>query len=143
LLFKDPPEGWRPEGWKPVSAVAKSATHIDYPPAEAFKTWRFYLLWLLLSLNSSAGIMIISQASPLAQQQAGLDVVTAGTIVGIIAIFNAAGRVVWAWGSGVLGRAQVFFLLFAIQVCLFFALPSLHGALPFSAAVCAIALCYG
>jgi OFA family oxalate/formate antiporter-like MFS transporter len=143
LLFKDPPEGWRPEGWQPVSAVAKSATRFDCPPAEALKTWRFYLLWLLLSLNSSAGIMIMSQASPLAQQQAGLDVVAAGTIVGIIAIFNASGRVFWAWVSDVLGRAQVFFLLFAIQACLFFALPSLHGVLPFGAAVCAIALCYG
>jgi OFA family oxalate/formate antiporter-like MFS transporter len=143
LLFKDPPEGWRPEGWQPVSAVAKSATRIDCPPAQALKTWRFYLLWLLLSLNSSAGIMIMSQASPLAQQQAGLDVVAAGTIVGIIAIFNASGRVFWAWASDVLGRAQVFFLLFAIQAGLFFALPSLHGVLPFGAAVCAIALCYG
>ena len=143
LLFQDPPVGWHPEGWQPVSAVAKSRTRIDCPPAEALKTWRFYLLWLLLSLNSSAGIMIMSQASPLAQQQAGLDVVAAGTIVGIIAIFNASGRVFWAWASDVLGRAQVFFLLFAIQACLFFALPSLHGVLPFGAAVCAIALCYG
>ena len=126
-----------------MTAVAKSATRIDYPPNQALKTWRFYLLWLLLSLNSSAGIMIISQASPLAQQQAGLNVVAAGTIVGIIAIFNAAGRVFWAWVSDTLGRAQVFFVLFAIQVCLFFALPSLHQALPFTVAVCAIALCYG
>ncbi len=142
-LFKDPPAGWRPEGWEPVTAVSKSATRIDYTPAEAIKTWRFWLLWLLLSLNSSAGIMIISQASPLAQQQTGMAAVAAGTIVGIIAIFNAAGRMFWAWLSDALGRAQVFFLLFAIQVVLFFALPSLHGALPFTIAVCAIALCYG
>lgn len=142
-LFKDPPHGWRPEGWEPVTKVSKSATRIDYPPSEAIKTWRFWLLWLLLSLNSSAGIMIISQASPLAQQQTGMAALAAGTIVGIIAIFNAAGRMFWAWLSDMLGRAQVFFLLFAVQVGLFFALPSLHGALPFTIAVCAIALCYG
>jgi OFA family oxalate/formate antiporter-like MFS transporter len=142
-LFKDPPHGWRPEGWQPVSRVAKSATRFDVPPGEAAKTWRFWLLMLLLSLNSSAGIMIISQASPLAQQQTGLSVVAAGTLVGIIAIFNAAGRVFWAWVSDLLGRAQVFFLLFAIQAGLFFTLLSIHGVLPFSIAVCAIALCYG
>jgi OFA family oxalate/formate antiporter-like MFS transporter len=142
-LFRDPPEGWRPEGWQPVTAVSKAATRIDYSPGEAVKTWRFWLLWLLLSLNSSAGIMIISQASPMAQQQTGLSVVAAGTLVGIIAIFNASGRMFFAWLSDLLGRAQVFFLLFLVQVGLFFSLPSIHGVVPFGIAVCAIALCYG
>jgi MFS transporter, OFA family, oxalate/formate antiporter len=142
-LFKDPPQGWRPEGWEPTTRVAKAATRLEYTPGQAVKTWRFWLLWLLLTLNSAAGVMIISQASPLAQQQTGLGVLAAGTIVGIISVFNATGRIFWAWVSDTLGRAQVFFLLFAIQVGLFFTLPSLHQPLPFTIAVCAIALCYG
>ncbi|HEV2201911.1 MAG TPA: OFA family MFS transporter [Bryobacteraceae bacterium] len=142
-LFKDPPPGWVPEGWQPVTRVAKAATTRDYVPAEAVKTWRFWLLGAMLSLNSAAGIMILSQASPLAQQQTGLGVVAAGTVVGIIAIFNAGGRMFWPWVSDTIGRAQVFFLLFAIQVGLFFALPSLHRPLLFTIGVCAIALCYG
>jgi len=142
-LYKNPPEGWHPAGWQPVSAVSKSASKISYTPAEAVKTWRFWLLFLLLALNTSAGIMIISQASPLAQQQAGFTVVGASAVVGIVAIFNAFGRIFWAGISDMIGRAEVFFLLFAIQVVLFFALPSVHGQTLFTVLVCAIALCYG
>lgn len=109
----------------------------------AFKTWRFWLLFLMLSLNTSAGIMILSQASPLAQQQTGVTVIVASTIVGILAVFNATGRVFWAWVSDLIGRAQVYFLLFTIQVFLFFTLPYLHDVTLFTIAVCAIALCYG
>jgi MFS transporter, OFA family, oxalate/formate antiporter len=142
-LFKDPPHGWVPEGWQPTTRVAKAATKIEYTPGQAAKTWRFWLLAAMLSLNSASGIMILSQASPLAQQQTGLGVIAAGTVVGIIAIFNAGGRMFWPWLSDGIGRAQVFFLLFALQLILFFTLPSLHQPVPFTAAVCAIAMCYG
>ena len=140
----NPPHGWHPEGWTPQTAVAKTATKIHYTVAQAMRTWRFWLLWLMLSLNTSAGIMIMSQASPLAQQQVrNLTEVAAGGIVAIISVFNATGRVFWAWVSDLIGRAQVYFTLFAVQVFLFFLLPSVHDATLFTIAVCAIALCYG
>jgi OFA family oxalate/formate antiporter-like MFS transporter len=141
-FYKDPPPGWRPENWEPT-AVSKAAVNIDYTPGQAVKTLRFWLLWLMLSLNTSAGIMILSQASPLAQQQANMTVIEAGMIVGIVSIFNATGRVFWAWISDLIGRSQTYFLLFAIQVFLFFGLPSIHQAALFTIMVCAIALCYG
>jgi OFA family oxalate/formate antiporter-like MFS transporter len=70
-------------------------------------------------------------------------VVEASTIVGLLSIFNAIGRVLWAWVSDFLGRAEVYFLLFAIQVFLFFALPGIHQELLFTVVTCVIALCYG
>jgi OFA family oxalate/formate antiporter-like MFS transporter len=142
-FYVEPPLGWRPEGWEPRTAVSKAASSIDYTVSQALRTWRFWLLWLMISLNTSAGISIMSQASPLAQQQVHASVVQASTIVGIISVFNAGGRVFWAWISDLIGRAQVYFLLFAIQVFLFFALPALHDVAIFTVAVCAIALCYG
>jgi len=142
-FYIDPPHGWRPEGWEPSTAVSKTASQIDFTAREAMKTGRFWLLWLMLSLNTSAGIMIISQASPLAQQQTGATVVEASTIVGLLSIFNAIGRVFWAWVSDFLGRAEVYFALFAIQVFLFFALPGIHDRLLFTEVACFIALCYG
>jgi OFA family oxalate/formate antiporter-like MFS transporter len=138
-----PAHGWRPEGWVPTTTVSKSASTVDYTVKEALRTWHFWLLWLMISLNTSAGISIMSQASPLAQQQIGVTVVEASTIVGIISVFNALGRVFWAWISDLIGRAQVYFILFAIQVFLFFTLPSIHEVALFTVAVCAIALCYG
>ncbi|HLX43644.1 MAG TPA: OFA family MFS transporter [Bryobacteraceae bacterium] len=138
----DPPHGWRPEGMKETAATRRAGT-VDFTVMQAMKTWRFWLLWLMLSLNVSAGIMIISQASPLAQQQAGMTVLEASAAVGVISIFNAIGRVFWSWMSDLVGRAQVYFALYAIQVFLFFFLPRVHQAMMFEIVVCAIALCYG
>jgi OFA family oxalate/formate antiporter-like MFS transporter len=141
--YRNPTEGWRPAGWQPTSAVSKAATKETFTVAEAMRTWQFWLLWFMLFLNTSAGIMIISQASPMAQQIVGLTPVAAAGIVGVISIFNAAGRVFWAWMSDLIGRAPVYFLLFAIQAVLFFMLPHLTTKAMFGTAVAIVGLCYG
>jgi OFA family oxalate/formate antiporter-like MFS transporter len=141
--YKNPPQGWMPAGWSPNTAVSKAATTNNFTVKEAMSTWQFWLLWFMLFLNVSAGIMIISQASPMAQQLVGLTAVQAAGIVGVISIFNAVGRVFWAWMSDMIGRARVYFLLFAIQVVIFFSLTHLHNATTFTIAVAIIGLCYG
>jgi len=141
--YKNPPQGWMPAGWSPNTAVSKAATTNNFTVKEAMSTWQFWLLWFMLFLNVSAGIMIISQASPMAQQLVGLTAVQAAGIVGVISIFNAVGRVFWAWMSDMIGRARVYFLLFAIQVAIFFSLTHLHTATSFTIAVAIIGLCYG
>ncbi|SRR5579883_614869 len=142
-FYTNPAHGWCPDGWEPRSAVSKAASKRDYTVKEALGTGRFWLLWVMISLNTSAGISIVSQASPLAQQQLKMTAVQASAIVGIISVFNAFGRVFWATVSDLIGRAQVYFLLFAIQIFLFFLLPNLHETALFGIVVCAIALCYG
>ena len=142
-FYQNPPQGWRPEGWEPRSAVSKAATTYDFTVKEAMATPQFWLLWFMLFLNVSAGIMVISQASPMAQQLVGLTPVTAAGIVGVISIFNGLGRVFWAAVSDFLGRARVYFLLYLIQVGVFFSLPHLHTAALFTAAVATVGLCYG
>ena len=142
-FYANPPQGWRPAGWEPRSAVAKAATTYDYTVREALGTWQFWLLWLMLFLNVSAGIMIISQASPMAQQLVGMTPVAAAGMVGLISIFNGTGRVFWAWVSDHLGRARVYFLLYLIQVIIFFSLSKIHNLTWFSAAFAIIGLCYG
>jgi hypothetical protein len=67
----------------PSSAVAKAATTYDYSVKEAMGTWQFWLLWAMLFLNVSAGIMIISQASPMAQQMVGMTAIAAASMVGL------------------------------------------------------------
>jgi len=141
--FINPPQGWVPEGWVATSKVSKNATAVHYTPKEALSTGRFWMLWAMLSLNTSAGIMIVSQASPLAQQQLGVDAAVAAAIVGIIGIFNGGGRIVWAWISDKIGRAQAYFLIFACQIPLFLYLPTVHDVVIFTVVVCAIELCYG
>ncbi|HKB09381.1 MAG TPA: OFA family MFS transporter [Vicinamibacterales bacterium] len=142
-FYANPPAGWRPAGWQPTGSVAKAASTYDFSVAEAMRTLPFWLLWAMLFLNVSAGIMIISQASPMAQQLAHMTPVAAAGVVGLISIFNGAGRVFWAWVSDYLGRARVYFLLYAIQAVIFFVLPSVTNVTLFSAALAAIGLCYG
>lgn len=142
-FYANPPQGWRPAGWEPRTAVAKAASTYQFTVGEALTTWQFYLLFLLLFLNVSAGIMIISQASPMAQEMVGMTVLQAAGMVSVISICNGLGRVFWAWVSDHIGRAQVYFLLFAIQVCIFFMLPRTHNWTLFTIFFAVIGLCYG
>ena len=142
-FYANPPQGWTLSGWQPKTAVSKAAGTYDYTVKEAVATWQFYLLWAMLFLNVSAGIMIISQASPMAQQMIHMTVVQAASMVGLISIFNGLGRVFWAWVSDHIGRARVYFLLFLIQVVVFFSLPQISNVTVFSVAFAIIGLCYG
>jgi MFS transporter, OFA family, oxalate/formate antiporter len=142
-FYANPPVGWKPEGWVPKTAVAKSAGTYDYTVKEAMGTGQFWLLWGMLFLNVSAGIMIISQASPIAQQQVHMTAVAAGTLVGLLGIFNACGRFLWAWISDHIGRARVYFLLYLIQAGIFFYLPKIGTETALFLAFATIYLCYG
>jgi OFA family oxalate/formate antiporter-like MFS transporter len=142
-FYKNPPAGWRPAGWEPRGTVAKAATTYDFTVGEAMRTPQFWMLWLMLFLNVSAGIMIISQASPMAQQLVHMTPMAAAGTVGLISIFNGAGRVFWAWVSDAIGRARVYFLLYAIQAIVLFMLPHLTSVTLFSAALAIVGLCYG
>lgn len=142
-FYSNPPVGWRPAGWEPNTTVSRAASTRDYTVSEALRTWQFWLLWLMLFLSVSAGIMIISQASPMAQQIAGVTAVTASSIVGLISVFNALGRVFWAWVSDLIGRAPVYLILYGIYAVAFFLLPSAHDETMFGLLVAAIGFCYG
>ncbi len=142
-FYAVPPQGWRPEGWEPRTAVARAASTENFTVAEALGTWQFYLLFFLLFLNVSAGIMIISQASPMAQEIADVTPMKAAGVVGLISLSNGLGRVFWAWVSDHLGRARVYFLLYAIQALIFFLLPRIHDWTLCSVSFALIGLCYG
>jgi OFA family oxalate/formate antiporter-like MFS transporter len=142
-FYANPPAGWTVPGWQPTSAVSRAATSYDYTVSEAMRTPQFWLLWLMLFLNVSAGIMIISQASPMAQQMVGMTPIAAAGMVGLISVFNGAGRVFWAWVSDYIGRARVYLILYVIQAVIFFALPNLRNLTLFSLAFAIIGLCYG
>jgi len=115
----------------------------SFTTSQAVRTPQLWLAWTMLFVNVSAGIMIISQASPMAQQIAGFTPVAAAGVVGVIAIFNGLGRVVWAAASDYIGRSRVFVALFALQAILFFALPRIHSATLFTVAVALVGFAYG
>ena len=110
---------------------------------EAIKTRRFYLLWLMLFINVTCGIAVISVASPMAQEMVGMSVGTAALMVGLNGLFNGGGRIGWASLSDYIGRPNTYTAFFAIQMVLFFLLPSLTNPALFMIALFIIMTCYG
>ena len=143
FFMRNPPEGWRPEGWEPETTERDDRSGVDYGLRDVLRTWQWYVLWALLFLNVSAGISIITEAAPMAEEIAGVSAVVAAGLVSIISVGNALGRFFWAWLSDAIGRKWVFATMFILQAVLFFLLP-LVGVYVLLAVVCFIIVsCYG
>src|SRR6266851_4529356 len=143
LFMQNPPEGWRPEGWTPTASQTSQRAGGDYTLGQALKTWQWYALWLLLFLNTFAGISVISQESPLFQELARVSAVTAASMVGIVSIGNAFGRVFWAWASDSITRRATFLVMFLAQAVLFWFLPSINSASVLTIVAFIVLMCYG
>jgi OFA family oxalate/formate antiporter-like MFS transporter len=142
IFMVNPPANYRPAGWTPDAAQAARGAR-NYTLAEALHTWQWYALWVLLFLNVTAGIAIISQAAPMAQEISGVSATTAAGMVGIISIANGSGRFLWAWLSDFVGRRWVFLAMFLLQAILFFLMPRVSRFELFTAFAFVILLCYG
>jgi OFA family oxalate/formate antiporter-like MFS transporter len=140
--MKNPPEGWQPQGQITHSMQSQRSTH-DYSLREALGTWQWWALWLILFLNSSAGISIISQAPPMFQELTHVGSAVAAGMMGIVSIGNAFGRVFWAWISDSITRRATFIFMFAMQVVLYWILPSITGAAVLTGISFIILMCYG
>ncbi len=141
LFMQDPPAGYRPPGWEPAAAGGQQAT--GYTLQGALRSWQWYGLWMLLFLNTTAGIAIISQAAPMAQEITGATAAVAAATVGLISIANGVGRLFWAWLSDFVGRRIVFLVMFLLQALVFWLLPTAGALLAFSVLTLIILLCYG
>src|ERR1700704_2073699 len=142
-FMQNPPVGWSPKGWAPTASQSSQRSSRDYTLGEALRTWQWWALWLLLFLNTSAGISIISQESPLFQELARVSAVAAASMVGVASIGNAFGRVFWAWASDAITRRATFAVMFLAQAVLFWALPSVHSAGVLTIVAFVILMCYG
>ena len=142
-FMQNPPWGWKPEGWEPTAAQTSQRSSYDYTLGEALRTWQWWALWLLLFLNTSAGISVISQESPLFQQLARVSAVTAASMVGVVSIGNALGRVFWAWASDSITRRATFVVMFLAQAVLFWTLPGITSVAMVTLVAFVILMCYG
>jgi OFA family oxalate/formate antiporter-like MFS transporter len=142
LFMRNPPTGWKPEGWNASPKTLQRAGR-DYTLGQAVRSWQWWALWLLLFINTSAGISVISQESPLFQDLAKVTALVAAGMVGVVAIGNALGRVFWAWLSDLLSRRMTFVVMFVLQVALFWLLPNMHTAGLLTLVAFVILMCYG
>ena len=142
-FMQNPPAGWKPDGWVPSTTKTTQRAAQDFTLGGALKTWQWWALWLLLFLNTSAGISIISQESPMFQEIGRASAIVAAGMVGITSIGNALGRVFWAWVSDAITRRWTFATMFLLQVGLFWVLPGLASATVLTVLSLIILMCYG
>jgi OFA family oxalate/formate antiporter-like MFS transporter len=143
LFMTKAPDGYRPAGWQPPAAERTARAARDYTLAEALHSRQWYALWAILFLNTSAGISIISQASPMAQEMSHATAAAAAGLVGFISIANGSGRLLWAWLSDAVGRRQVFLAMFLLQAVAFLLLSRVHGFDSLGVLAFLVLLCYG
>lgn len=165
--FRVPPHGWQPEGWKPSddgksnAMITKRHVHLN----KAWKTNQFWLIWGVLFLNVTAGIAVISMASPMLQDvfggalvgisdssialtsaQKAAVVAAAAGLVGLISLFNSVGRLLWASLSDKIGRKNTYYCFFIIGIAMYCLLPTwghLGMAGMFVISICVILSMYG
>ncbi|OUY07656.1 OFA family MFS transporter [Acinetobacter populi] len=166
LAYRIPPAGWKPTGWQPKPQ--QQNVLITQHHVHASKIWgipQFWLVWMVLCMNVSAGIGVIGMASPMLQE------VFAGSLIGIqrtfsqlddgqlkaiaaiaagftalLSLFNIGGRIVWASLSDQIGRKHTYTIFFVLGAILYATIPffaETGNKLFFVAAVCIILSMYG
>ena len=168
--YRVPETGWKPAGWTPpeiqvhnTGGAMQTQQHVHVS-----KVWgipQFWLLWMVLCMNVSAGIGVIGMASPMLQevfggaligvskkfgeldklQLAAIASVAAG-FTALLSLFNIGGRFFWASISDKLGRKLTYSIFFVLGGLLYFSVPSSASAgskLLFVGAFCVIVSMYG
>lgn len=125
FTIRVPREGWKPENWTPPVKRQRLITTHNVDVNTAFKTPQFWLLWVVLCTNVTAGIGILEQASPMIQElfRGSIGPVAAGGFVGLLSLFNMVGRFFWASTSDFIGRKPTYFIFFTLGAVLYFFLP--------------------
>jgi OFA family oxalate/formate antiporter-like MFS transporter len=142
-FMQNPPAGYAPAGWTPSATQKSQRAAADYTLGSALGTWQWWALWLILFLNTTAGISVISQEAPMFQEIAKVTAVVAAGMVGIASIGNAVGRVFWAWVSDGITRRWTFVLMYVCQVGLFWVMPNIGQASLLTVLTFIILMCYG
>jgi MFS family permease len=165
FLVRVPADNWKPDGWTPKAQtgnamISSNGVTVD----QAVRTPQFWLLFAVLFLNVTAGIGVLRQASVMIQEMfsdsvlgAGKSVTALGAgksvtaaaaagFVGLLSIFNMAGRFFWSSTSDRLGRKPTYMIFFALGTVLYFLVP-VFGRTPslplFVAGFCIVISMYG
>ncbi len=126
FTVKVPPPGWQPDGFDPARLRRKRmVTTANVSAARAIETPQFGLLWVVLFCNVTAGIGILEQASPMIQDffrgsgPSSVGATAATAFVGLLSLFNMAGRFAWSSTSDFLGRKPTYVMYLGVGMILY------------------------
>jgi MFS family permease len=121
-----PAEGWKPAGFQPVEAKDQLADGSHVPVDAAHGTPQFWLLWVVLCLNVTAGIGVLGQASLMIQEvfKGSVSAAAAAGFVGLLSMFNMGGRFLWSSVSDIIGRKATYGIFFLLGAVLYALVPT-------------------
>ena len=150
FLVRIPAPNWKPAGWTPPVKSTRLITTRNVAAPVAIRSPQFWLLWLVLCTNVTAGIGILEQASPMIQEMFRGRVMeaAAGGFVGLLSLFNMLGRFFWSSTSDFIGRKPTFMIFFVLGIVLYSLVPStgsahLNSVILFVALCCVLLSMYG
>jgi len=148
VTVRVPAAGWRPAGWVPSEHPKSLVTTANVSAAVAWRTPQFWLLWMVLCMNVTAGIGVLGQASPMIQEMfpGRVTAIVAASFVGLMSLFNMLGRFFWASTSDFIGRRSTYMVFFVLGIVLYALVPTFGhiGSIPlFVGAFCVIISMYG
>ncbi len=146
--YRVPAEGWKPAGWSPPSEEAsakKMITNQHVHVNQVLKTKPFYLLWIVLCFNVTAGIGVLGVAKIMMNEIFGTTIDQAQSsgdtsglnqlliwfainYVAMIGVFNMVGRFIWASASDYIGRKNTYHCFFILGTLLYFSIPFMAQA---------------
>ena len=120
-VIRLPAPGWKPEGWVPVVKKGAMQTHADVRVRNAVRTRQFYLLWIVLFVNVTAGIGILEDAKPMIMDFFPNNVTeaTATGFVGLLSLANMSGRFGWSTLSDKIGRQRTYIMYLGVGAALY------------------------
>src|SRR6202050_315378 len=125
LIVRLPPPGWAPEGYVAPTESSGLITRNDVYVYDALKTPQFWCIWIILCVNVTAGIGVIGQASAMSQEMfpGKITAVAAAGFVGLLSLFNMAGRFFWASISDYIGRQNTYFCFMVLGFLMYCTVP--------------------
>ncbi len=149
MMYKIPAEGWRPRNFTPPKAQNSMITKNHVSVDNAMKTPQFYLLWIVLCMNVSAGIGVIGIAKTMITEifQGAMPLVVNGAFasfyVVMISVFNMTGRFIWASTSDYIGRKNTYYIFFVLGIALYMSIPYAAQSVSVNPAVKYLVMFYG
>jgi MFS family permease len=146
FTIRIPAADWKPVGYSPPASASGMITQRTLLVGPAVRTKQFWLLWVVLCMNVTAGIGILEQASPMIQEmfKGQVTAAAAAGFVGLLSLFNMGGRFFWSSISDLIGRKATYMIFFSLGAVVYLALPftGKRGVenLPLFIALCALIL---
>ena len=144
FIVKIPAQEWKPKGFVlSEGASNKMITTANVLADTAIKTPQFKLLFLVLMLNVTAGIGVLSQADVMVKEIFEINKIEAASFVALLSLFNMIGRFIWSSLSDYIGRKNTYTIFFILGMLLYIMVPFTGSMLLFSIAFSIILSMYG